>query len=54
MTTEMLTKAFAQYRSFTMARVVCNKFTKKSKGYGFVSFMDPADAIRAIREMNRA
>ena len=26
--------------------------TGKSKGYGFVSFKDPADFMKALREMN--
>mmetsp|Transcript_15487 Transcript_15487/g.20172 ORF Transcript_15487/g.20172 Transcript_15487/m.20172 type:complete len:280 (-) Transcript_15487:1819-2658(-) len=41
-----------KYSSFAMARVVYNKADNKSKGYGFVSFLDPRDAAKAIREMN--
>ncbi|KDO28829.1 hypothetical protein SPRG_20032 [Saprolegnia parasitica CBS 223.65] len=35
-----------------MAKVVRDKLTHKSKGYGFVSFLDPFDAAKAMREMN--
>ncbi|KAK3279482.1 hypothetical protein CYMTET_12637, partial [Cymbomonas tetramitiformis] len=32
--------------------VVRDKRTNKTKGYGFVSFLDPMDFARAIREMD--
>ena len=41
-----------KYTSFAMGRVIYNKADNKSKGYGFVSFLDPRDAARALREMN--
>lgn len=34
------------------ARVVRDKRTNKTKGYGFVSFKDPADFTKAMKEMN--
>jgi len=34
------------------ARVVRDKKTKKTKGFGFVSFKDPQDYLKAMREMN--
>lgn len=34
------------------ARVIRNKETSKSMGYGFVSFKDPWDMTKALREMN--
>jgi len=50
---EQLSAAFAsQFQSFAMARVVRSKHDNKSKGYGFVSFLDPMDCARALREMN--
>lgn len=51
-TDDQLTRAFAKYPSFLRAKVVRDKKTSKSKGYGFVSFKDPNDFIRAMREMN--
>ena len=35
-----------------MARVIRDKGTGKSKGFGFVSFGDPYDMAKALREMN--
>lgn len=49
---EVLTRAFNKYPSFVKARVVRDKRTNKSKGFGFVSFKDPQDFIRAMRDMN--
>ncbi|CAL8105669.1 unnamed protein product [Calicophoron daubneyi] len=49
---DTLARAFNRYSSFQRARVVRDKRTGKSRGYGFVSFSDPADFTRAMREMN--
>lgn len=49
---EQLGGMFSQYKSFARARVVRSAFDQKGKGYGFVSFMDPMDCAKAIREMN--
>ncbi|OON19328.1 hypothetical protein X801_04805 [Opisthorchis viverrini] len=49
---DTLTRAFNRYASFQKAKVVRDKRTGKSRGYGFVSFSDPADFTRAMREMN--
>lgn len=49
---ELLAKAFRKYPSFQKAKVIRDKRTNKTKGYGFVSFKDPQDFIRAQREMN--
>jgi RNA recognition motif-containing protein len=51
-TDESLLKAFSQYPSVQKARVVREKRTTKSKGYGFVSFADGDDYFRAAREQN--
>lgn len=51
-TDDQLTRAFSKYPSFLRAKVVRDKKTNKTKGYGFVSFKDPNDFIRAMREMN--
>lgn len=49
---ELLSKAFRKYPSFQKAKVVRDKRTNKTKGYGFVSFKDPDDFTRALREMD--
>ncbi|KIW15815.1 hypothetical protein PV08_05865 [Exophiala spinifera] len=51
-TDESLLKAFSQYPSVQKARVIRDKRTTKSKGYGFVSFSDGDDYFRAARDMN--
>ncbi|GAB1606109.1 RNA-binding protein 42-like [Argonauta hians] len=51
-TDEILTRAFSKFASFVKAKVVRDKRSNKTKGYGFVSFRDPNDFVRAMREMN--
>ena len=34
-----------------MSRVIRDKATHKSKGYGFASFMDPFEAVKAMKAM---
>jgi RNA recognition motif. (a.k.a. RRM, RBD, or RNP domain) len=50
-TDESLFKAFSKYPSLVKARVVRDKRTTKSKGFGFVSFTDSNEYFRAAREM---
>ncbi|KAJ3244524.1 hypothetical protein HDU78_010831 [Chytriomyces hyalinus] len=49
---ELLTRTFSKYPSFVKARVVRDKKTTKTKGYGFVSFKDPNDFVAALRELD--
>ncbi|KAJ1950236.1 hypothetical protein IWQ62_006603 [Dispira parvispora] len=51
-TDDMLTRTFSTYSSFVKAKVVRDKRTDKSRGYGFISFKDPADFSRAWRDWN--
>jgi len=53
-TDDVLSRAFNKYPSFLKAKVIREKGPKmgKSKGYGFISFRDPEDFIKAMREMN--
>ena len=51
-TDESLTRAFQKYPSFQKAKVIRDKRTSKTKGYGFVSFKDSSDFIKAMREMD--
>lgn len=48
---DVLSHAFQRYPSFQIARVVRDKQSGKTKGYGFVSFKDPWDMTKALREM---
>ncbi|XP_078440665.1 RNA-binding (RRM/RBD/RNP motifs) family protein [Wolffia australiana] len=49
---DVLSKAFSRFPSFNMAKVVRDKRTGKTRGYGFVSFCNPADLAAALKEMN--
>mmetsp|Transcript_87835 Transcript_87835/g.250248 ORF Transcript_87835/g.250248 Transcript_87835/m.250248 type:complete len:278 (+) Transcript_87835:477-1310(+) len=49
---DLLARSFSQYKSFAMAKIIRDKHTMKSKGFGFVSFIDPFDCAKALREMN--
>ncbi len=50
---QMLGNAFkTKYTSFAKAKVLREKQTGKSRGYGFVSFLDPFEGLKAMREMN--
>ena len=51
-TDEILARTFSKYPSLLKAKVVRDKKTNKSKGYGFLSFKDPNDFVKAMREMN--
>ena len=37
-----------------MAKIMTNKSDGKSRGYGFVSVLDPKDCARAIREKHQS
>jgi len=49
---DVLSKAFQKYPSFAKAKIIKDPRTKKSKGYGFVSFLTTEDFAKALREMN--
>ncbi|CAI7818591.1 unnamed protein product [Closterium sp. NIES-54] len=49
---DVLSKAFQKYASFNKAKVVRDKTTGKTKGYGFVSFGEVMDCAAALKEMN--
>ncbi|KYK55519.1 RNP domain protein [Drechmeria coniospora] len=51
-TDESLLKAFSRWKSVQKARVIRDKRSSKSKGYGFVSFSDADDFFQAAKEMN--
>jgi RNA recognition motif-containing protein len=51
-TDESLARAFQKYPSFLKAKVIRDRRTSKTRGYGFVSFKNSEDFIKAMREMN--
>nr|CDP32578.1 Putative nucleolar protein [Podospora anserina S mat+] len=51
-TSESLTNFFSQHYPVKHATVVLDPKTKTSRGYGFVSFADPEDAIEAKIKLN--
>uniref|UniRef100_L2G7P6 Rnp domain protein n=1 Tax=Colletotrichum fructicola (strain Nara gc5) TaxID=1213859 RepID=L2G7P6_COLFN len=51
-TDDSLLKAFSRWKSVQKSRVIRDKRTAKSKGYGFVSFNDADDFFQAAKEMN--
>lgn len=51
-TDEMLSRAFSQYPSMQRTAVIRDKKSNKTKGFGFVSFSNADDYVKAMREMN--
>jgi cold-inducible RNA-binding protein len=51
-TSDKLKEIFSPYGEITEATVISDKFSGRSKGFGFVTFADPASAEKAVAEMN--
>lgn len=49
---EDLREAFQSYGEVISSNVIVDKFTGKSKGYGFVEMENEEDALKAISELN--
>ena len=47
-----LREAFAQFGEITDSVVITDKFSGRSKGFGFVTFAEDASAAKAIAEMD--
>jgi RNA recognition motif-containing protein len=47
-----LEDAFARFGSITEVKVITDRNTGRSRGFGFITFEDPASADSAIQEMN--
>lgn len=43
---------FAKIGKVTSAKIIVDKFTQKSKGFGFVEYENDADADKAVKELN--
>lgn len=50
---EKLKELFASYGEIEEANVIQDRFSGRSKGFGFVTFKDEAAAKKAIAEMNK-
>ena len=51
---EDLREFFAEYGEVTSAKVITDKFTGKSRGFGFVEMSDDEAAKKAIAELDQA
>jgi cold-inducible RNA-binding protein len=51
-TNESLQDAFSKYGETTECKVVMDKFTGKSKGFGFVAFTTQEAADQCLKEMS--
>jgi RNA recognition motif-containing protein len=49
---EDLKEFFAEYGEVTSAKVIMDKFTNRSKGFGFVEMADDAAGQKAITELD--
>jgi RNA recognition motif-containing protein len=47
-----LAEAFSRFGEITEAKVITDRDSGRSRGFGFVTFEDPAAADKAIAEMN--
>ncbi len=47
-----LQSLFSQYGEVTSARVMTDKFTGRSRGFGFVEFANDADAAKAVAALD--
>lgn len=49
---EELSDLFSQYGEVTSARIITDRLTRRSKGYGFVEMSDDEAAKKAISELD--
>lgn len=49
---EDLAELFATYGEVTSARIITNRDTRRSKGYGFVEMPDESEGNAAIKALN--
>jgi RNA recognition motif-containing protein len=51
---EDLNEVFSEYGEVVSAKVITDKFTGKSKGFGFVEMADENEGSKAIKELDGA
>jgi len=49
-----LTEVFEAYGTVDSSKVIIDKYSGRSKGFGFVTMENPDEASHAIRELNGA
>lgn len=49
-----LQEIFAEYGEVTSVKIITDKFTRRSKGFGFIEMADDAAAQKAIGELDGA
>ena len=49
-----LEKTFGRFGKVSEVRIICNRLTGKSRGYGFVVMSDRRGAVSAVKAMNGA
>jgi RNA recognition motif-containing protein len=52
LTEEELEKVFAEYGAVTSVKIIRDKYTDQSKGFGFIEMADDSAAQKAIEELN--
>ena len=52
LTDEELNETFSQYGQVESAKIIMDKFTGRSKGFGFVEMPEQAEAEEAIKQLN--
>jgi RNA recognition motif-containing protein len=53
-TESKLRDVFSEYGTVTSARIITDRETGRSRGFGFVEIEDDAAALKAVTEMNGA
>jgi len=51
---DVLREAFEEYGEVTSSKVIVDRITDRSKGYGFVEMPDEQEALRAIEGLNNS
>jgi RNA recognition motif-containing protein len=47
-----LQKVFEEYGAVSSAKIIVDKFTGRSKGYGFIEMDDDSEAGKAIKDLD--
>lgn len=51
---QKLQEVFAAFGAVTSAKVISDKYTRRSKGFGFVEFENDEDADKAIKALHES